>query len=110
MPPLESAPEIILVETQAELDAQFGDFLRGKNSYLAAYDSEKPLHSFIPRDMDCQLGVVNLMFAGVVKAGDVLGADYFPDYATYERMTDGVVPPELESKVKIIRDEQGNSL
>lgn len=59
--------------------------------------------------MDCQIGVVSLMFEGVTKPGDMLSADYFPDYVTYARMTDDV-QPELESKARIVKDEQGHPL
>lgn len=109
MPPLESNPEIILAGTQEELDGRFEAFQRGEVAYLAASDSKRPFHVFIPRYMDCQIGVASLSFEGITKPGDILSADYFPDHAIYARMTDDV-HPELESNMKIVKDEQGNPL
>jgi hypothetical protein len=86
MPPLESMPRVINVESVAEWAVNMLRFHRGEYAYVKAHDLETDAtyELFVPHDIDYREALGGLMMDGITH-GEVSG-EYFADSQTYRRM------------------------
>lgn len=103
MPPLRFCPEVTLATTQAELDERFRAFSAGEVEYVRGHDSKQTYHLFMPHDMDHHVPIMGLMVDGITREPVV--ADYFGDYSTYQRVTEGSVPHITGRETQGVSDE-----